>query len=641
MKSMISVMVILAILFSLFSYTAFFVHAEEAEGAEEEVMLQAAEETVEEEPAEPEPEPQPEPEPEQEETGEPESELMEEITEEPQEQQPEEARDPAEESEDTEKAEEPADVQESSETEETEEPDAKEEEPAEKSDDSADVESSETWTASFASAELTGDWSHDIIAIAHTQMGYRESTRNFIMENGHKYGYTRFGAWYGVPYGDWCAMFASFCIYYAGVPSDMFPLHANCTRWVENLASRGLFHASEGRHEGDSPLYMPRPGDIIFYDRHGEGESDHVGIVASVDFKARRITAIEGNAGNAVTTISYDLSDYRILGYGAMPSNPNNANPKFHEQVETDDYIVDVYAPAGVIPSNVRSEIKLEWYDEYNDTVWENAKNTVRTATTVQCVFTDENGNEFVPEEPVQIVISAKNVRNSDHGFVMQTKDGELKELECEYVDGKSERSIIVNANAAEPVVFAWEMSKEIAFMNRNGIKTVLTAFDEDAGIAANEKIVVGLMSAKEQGVFTDRAEKKNSVEGEKDIRILKIEAVSQGKPAEAKTPFFVTCFWDIPISQTTKAEIIRVDKESEPIPAIIHNGMITFKTSEFGVYAVVISREAVQEQQELTEVEMSVSPLDIQQSCMEIYTQLLKDYFREANDMGLIREKN
>ena len=60
---MISVMVILAILFSLFSYTAFFVHAEEAEGAEEEVMLQAAEETVEEEPAEPEPEPQPEPEP--------------------------------------------------------------------------------------------------------------------------------------------------------------------------------------------------------------------------------------------------------------------------------------------------------------------------------------------------------------------------------------------------------------------------------------------------------------------------------------------------------------------------------------------------------------------------------------------------
>ena len=26
-------------------------------------------------------------------------------------------------------------------------------------------------------------------------------------------GYTRYGDWYGVPYGDWCAMFASFCIH--------------------------------------------------------------------------------------------------------------------------------------------------------------------------------------------------------------------------------------------------------------------------------------------------------------------------------------------------------------------------------------------------------------------------------------------
>ena len=57
----------------------------------------------------------------------------------------------------------------------------------------------------------------DILAVAVSQLGYTESERNYIVdENDVVMGYSRYGAWYHSPYGDWCAMFVSFCLHYAG-----------------------------------------------------------------------------------------------------------------------------------------------------------------------------------------------------------------------------------------------------------------------------------------------------------------------------------------------------------------------------------------------------------------------------------------
>lgn len=36
-------------------------------------------------------------------------------------------------------------------------------------------------------------------------------------------GITRYGQWYGNPYGEWSAMFMLFCLNYAGVPEDVVP----------------------------------------------------------------------------------------------------------------------------------------------------------------------------------------------------------------------------------------------------------------------------------------------------------------------------------------------------------------------------------------------------------------------------------
>ena len=80
-------------------------------------------------------------------------------------------------------------------------------------DAQADLESASVWEQTIPQT-LSGQWRADVVAVAESQLGYAASTRNYIVdEAGGMHGYTRYGAWYGSPYGEWCAMFASFCLH--------------------------------------------------------------------------------------------------------------------------------------------------------------------------------------------------------------------------------------------------------------------------------------------------------------------------------------------------------------------------------------------------------------------------------------------
>lgn len=173
----------------------------------------------------------------------------------------------------------------------------------------ADKESRSQWERTLPKT-LTGDWAQDIVAIAQSQLGYAESTKNYTLaEDGSKKGYTRYGDWYGNPYGEWCAMFVSFCSQYAGVPRDAMLHEMSCMRMVNNLTAVGVFHkASEG--------YTPQPGDIVFFQRAGEAIPGHVGIVTAVS--GSNMTTIEGNRSNQVAKASYALDDGGILGFASM-----------------------------------------------------------------------------------------------------------------------------------------------------------------------------------------------------------------------------------------------------------------------------------------------------------------------------------
>ena len=177
------------------------------------------------------------------------------------------------------------------------------------SDKTADLETAEIWRTTIPSRDsVNGIPGMDLVTVAKSQIGYQESSRNFIIgDNGERKGYTRYGQWYGDPYGDWSAMYASFCLYYANIPKTVFPYESCCQRWADALEELGLYRAMQDYH--------PAVGDIVFC---GTEVAEYVGIVTEVN--DTQIKTIEGNLDNTVNYNTYDLSNGNgsILGFGCI-----------------------------------------------------------------------------------------------------------------------------------------------------------------------------------------------------------------------------------------------------------------------------------------------------------------------------------
>ena len=175
----------------------------------------------------------------------------------------------------------------------------------------ADIEDSSIWERSFNNIFLSGDWNEDVAGIAETQLGYTESEQNYLVaaDSATRNGYTRYAAWYsgGVdPYADWNSIFASFCIKYAGVPDNCFPIHSDAGAWCAVLKQRGLF--------SDKADYVPVAGDLVLLDLARKGSADKVGIVIRTDEDS--VQVILGDYGDAVVQTSFSLDS--VFGYGSI-----------------------------------------------------------------------------------------------------------------------------------------------------------------------------------------------------------------------------------------------------------------------------------------------------------------------------------
>ena len=175
-------------------------------------------------------------------------------------------------------------------------------------DPTADVETAETWEKTFAGVTLTGNWRQDTLAIAETQLGYTESTKNYVVAEDGKTvkGYTRYGAWCGEPYGDWNVMFLTFCLHYAGVEG----VDRDCGGWVTSWAD--AFEPAQS--------HTPAVGDLVLFDRDGDGTADRAGLVAQTTDSG--FAAMEGDAEDAVRLLTYGADDPGILGYINLPEGP-------------------------------------------------------------------------------------------------------------------------------------------------------------------------------------------------------------------------------------------------------------------------------------------------------------------------------
>ncbi len=211
-------------------------------------------------------------------------------------------------------------------------------------DPTIDVETPQIWEQTMQDSPLTGEWRNDLLAVAQTQLGYRESQKNYIvLEDGATTrGYTRYGAWDGNPYEEWCASFVSFCLHYADVPEEKFPQDNNCVTWMQTLQEKAydLYQSAATENEdGMTETYMPTPGDLVFFTWYQNDSADHIGIVSEVipadEEEPAKIITIEGNKSDEVAYHTYELGSEEILGYGTLPQQDFTCGKEGH--VHTDD----------------------------------------------------------------------------------------------------------------------------------------------------------------------------------------------------------------------------------------------------------------------------------------------------------------
>lgn len=233
----------------------------------------------------------------------------------------------------------------------------------------ADVEDAGLWDAQYAGVEWTDAWGEDLETAARMQVGYKESTDNYMVaEDGSHKGYTRYGQFSGDVYVDWDAALVNFCVYYTGLKgSNLFPDEKDTAKWCEEFGKineqNGEVLACLTGAEG----YEPEAGDILFFDRDGEERTNQMGIVSSYNKEKNEIKVIEGNSGNEVKENTYDAGDAHIVRYLKI-SELEKVYKGTGEEAQDAEEVQPVEAPAEETEAVQTDEVKEEGNPEGEDT---------------------------------------------------------------------------------------------------------------------------------------------------------------------------------------------------------------------------------------------------------------------------------
>ncbi len=135
-----------------------------------------------------------------------------------------------------------------------------------------------------------------ILSVTAGEIGYQEQPG----------GYTKYGAWFGIPNGAWCAMFTSWCAEQCGlIQSGACP---------KLSVSNDIMNWFKNKNQWYAGGTTPPAGAYIVFDWDKDSIANHIGFVEYVE--DGRVHTIEGNSSNRVRRNSYKLDDKRIMGYG-------------------------------------------------------------------------------------------------------------------------------------------------------------------------------------------------------------------------------------------------------------------------------------------------------------------------------------
>lgn len=321
------------------------------------------------------------------------------------------------------------------------------------SDPEADVETAEVWEKTLPE-ELSGIWADDLVAVAESQLGYEESTANYdVTEDEEVKGYTRYGEWYGDPYGDWNAMFAAFCLNYAKIPESAMPKMGDVQNWIEELADEKYdLYVEVQDYE------QPHAGDMVFFDSDGNGEADRVGIVVECSEAAllrdAKIKTVEGDFDDKVQRGNYSLNDEKILGFGVLPENFNGEG-LITQTFEGEDYTIAVtYGAEAGIPET--AVLSANEYDQDSDSYLERYKEAVKIngwqedkkdKVRLFSIGFYADGVAVEPEDEVSVNITYHNRdKSADYGVIhFAEEENEIIEAKSEYEAGEQTIEFVVN----------------------------------------------------------------------------------------------------------------------------------------------------------------------------------------------------
>lgn len=146
-------------------------------------------------------------------------------------------------------------------------------------------------------------------AIYGTPLGNNNFVKIALSQVGNVGG-EPYWSWYGYSQRvEWCAVFVSWVAYQSGYLDIAIPKFAGCETGVD------WFKAMDKWQERG---YVPKSGDIIFFDWEDNGYVNHVGIVEKVI--GNTIYTIEGNStDDTCRQKTYSIDSNVIFGYG-IPS---------------------------------------------------------------------------------------------------------------------------------------------------------------------------------------------------------------------------------------------------------------------------------------------------------------------------------
>lgn len=167
---------------------------------------------------------------------------------------------------------------------------------------------------------LTGDYRSDLLAVAESQLGYRESSSESQLDGSGSGGgdYTEYGRFCNTNGSAWCSEFATWCARQAGIPTSV--LGDSTSARADRFG--GTYHPwSDTIYAGGR--FQPRPGDLVFFAWSKSSltavSKDHTAILISVEWTADSLVVytLDGNSGNKVqrnTRRVTDLSDGKVSG---------------------------------------------------------------------------------------------------------------------------------------------------------------------------------------------------------------------------------------------------------------------------------------------------------------------------------------